>query len=47
MDGHAHSLVRASAVRVCAVPARGLGMAMCLMCGAMLPRATYRGGVCG
>ena len=39
MDGRAYSLVRASALRVCVVPARGLGMTACLMCGAVQPCA--------
>ena len=47
MDGRACSLVRASAVRVCAVPTRGLGMTACLICGAVRPGDTYQGGVRG
>ena len=38
MDGCEYSLVLASAVRVCTVTARGLGMAVCIMRGAMQPR---------
>ena len=40
LNGRACSLVRASAVRVCTVLARGLGMAvcfLCVLCGCVLP----------
>ena len=35
----------ASVARVGKVPVRGLDMTVCLMCGAVWPCATYRGGV--
>ena len=39
MEELACSSVRASAVRECALRARGLGMAACLVCGAVRSRA--------
>ena len=46
MNGRACSLVRASAVRVCTVFVRGLGMAVCFLCGTVRLRTAYRGGMC-
>ena len=46
MNGRACSLVRASAVRVCTVPVRGLGIAVCFLCGVVRLRTAYRGGMC-
>ena len=39
MDGLACSMVRANAVRECTVRTRGLGIAACLVCGAVRSRA--------
>ena len=39
MDEFAYSLVRARAVRECAVRARDLGMTACLLCGTVRSRA--------
>ena len=46
MDDLAYSLVRASAVRKCVVRARGLGMAACLVCGAVWSRAVLSAAGC-
>ena len=46
-NGRACSLVHASAVRVCTVPVRGPGMAMCFLYGVVRLRTPYRGGVYG
>ena len=46
MDELAYSLVRSSAVRECAVRGRGLGMAACLVCGAVLSRAELSAAGC-
>ena len=47
MNGRACSLVRSSAVRVCTVPIRGLGMTVCFLCGAVRPLTAHRGRMCG
>ena len=47
MNGRACSLVRASEVRECTVPVRGLEMAVCFLCGVVRLRTAYRGGICG
>ena len=44
MDVRACSLVRASAIYVCTIPVRGLGMAACLMGRDVPPRAAHRVG---
>ena len=46
MDELADSLVRASAVRECAVHARSLGMAACLVCGAVRSRDELNAAEC-
>ena len=47
MNGRACSLVRASAVRVCTIPVRGPGMAVCFLCGVVRLRTPYLDGVYG
>ena len=44
MNGRACSLVRASAVHLCTVPERGLGLAVCFLCCVMRLRTPYRAG---
>ena len=46
MDELAYSLVCASAVRECAVRARSLGMAACLVCGAVRSRDLFSAAGC-
>ena len=46
MDELAYSLVCASAVRECAVRARSLGMAACLVCGAVRSRDVFSAAGC-
>ena len=45
MNGRACSLARASAVRVCTVPVRGMGMVVYFLCGVVRLRTAYRRGV--
>ena len=42
MNGRAFLLVRASVVRVCTVPVRGPGMALCFLCGVVRLRTPYQ-----